>query len=299
MKRTFIRMALLGLALYCFSIMAYAADNVMNVKGIYLTQYTVQNSQTLHYLIKQAKASGIDTFVIDIEFPSKQTKDNIAMVKENGIKFVARITMFPGGGTAAQIKNPEVWQKKFNLVKLALDYGADAIQLDYIRYNTKQRASQENAQDILKIISWYKNKLGNTQLQIDVFGETSFGESKYIGQNAKLFSQSVDVLCPMVYPSHYHPYQTHSAKPYETVHSSLERMQEQFGENRPVNIIAYIEMANYHYPKMGGAKRMDYIKAQIKAVKDSGVEGWYAWSANNHYDYLFKVLQNQNTTAEN
>jgi hypothetical protein len=292
-------MALLGLALCFFTILAHAADKEMNVKGIYLTQYTAQNRSTMEYLIRQAKASGIDTFVIDIEYPSKQTKDNIAMVKDSGIKFVARITMFPGGGTPAQIKNPEVWQKKYNLVKLALDYGASAIQLDYIRYNTKQRPSQENAQDILKIISWYKSKLGNTPLQIDVFGETSFGESKYIGQNAKLFAESVDVLCPMVYPSHYRPYQSHSSKPYETVHGSLNRMQDQFGENRPVNIIAYIEMANYHYPKMSGAKRMDYIKAQIKAVKDAGAEGWYAWSANNHYDYLFRVLQNQNTTAEN
>lgn len=296
--RTIIRMALLGLAMMLFTTIAYA-DNKMKIKGIYLTQYTAENSRTMHYLIKQAKASGIDTFVIDVEYPNSRVRDNIALAKENGISFVARITMFPGGGTAAQIENPDVWQKKYGLVKLALDMGADAIQLDYIRYNTKQPKSPDNAKNIMKIISWYKTKLAsqNIPLQIDVFGETSFGESPYIGQNAKLFSETVDVLCPMVYPSHYEPHEYHSKRPYETVNNSLERIQKQFPEKSPVKVIAYIELSNYRYP-MSGEKRMDYISAQVKAVKDANVEGFYAWSAHNKYDYLFKVLQNQNKTPE-
>lgn len=293
-----IRMALLGLAIFFATSLAHA-DNALKVKGIYLTQYTLENTKTVQYLIKQAKASGIDTFVIDVEFPNKRVRDNIAMVTDSGIKFVARIVMFPGGGTAAQIKNPDVWQKKYGLVKLALDMGASAIQLDYIRYNTKQRRSPENAKDIMKIISWYKNKLAgqNVELQIDVFGETSFGESPYIGQNAKLFAETVDVLCPMVYPSHYKPFAQHYKTPYETVNNSLNRIQRQLSKDSKVKVIAYIELSNYHYP-MSGAKRMDYIRAQLKAVKDADVEGWYAWSPRNKYDYLFQVLQGQNKTAE-
>ena len=73
----------------------------------------------------------------------------------------------------------------------------------------------------------------------------------------------------------------------------------QFSEKSPVKVIAYIELSNYHYP-MSGTKRTNYIKAQIKAVKDSGVEGWYAWSAHNSYDYLFQVLKGkeQPTTTD-
>jgi hypothetical protein len=286
-------MALLSLILLSVSTMTFA-DNKLNVKGIYLTQYTASNTRYMHYLIKQAKASGIDTFVIDVEFPNTRTRDNIALAKENGIYFVARITMFPGGGSRQQIQNPDIWQKKYGLVKLALDMGADAIQLDYIRYNTKTPKSADNAKDIMKIISWYKTKLAAQKipLQIDVFGETSFGESPYIGQNAKLFSETVDYLCPMVYPSHYKPFDIHYQKPYETVNNSLDRIQKQFPENSPVKVIAYIELSNYHYP-MSGAKRMDYIRSQIKAVKDAKVEGWYAWSAHNKYEYLFQVLQDQ------
>ena len=216
MITTRIRMVLFGLALTLFSTLAFSAND-LKVKGIYLTQTTLENTTYLNYLIRQAKASGIDTFVIDLERPSKKSRENIALVKESGIKYVARITMFPGGGTAAMIQNPEVWQRKFGLVNMAMIWGADAIQLDYIRYNTKQKPSPQNSKDIMKIISWYKSKVGNIPLQIDVFGETSFGESKYIGQNAQLFSETVDALCPMVYPSHYKPFAEHYKTPYETV----------------------------------------------------------------------------------
>jgi len=292
---THLRTALLSLTLLFSSLPIFAA-NSMNIKGIYITQNTLENTAYMNKLIHQAKASGIDTFVIDFVRPSKLTRNNLALVKEHGIKYVARIVMFPGGGTPAMIKNPEVWQRKYDLVHQAVVMGADAIQLDYIRYNTQQKPSQENAKDIMRIISWYKNKLGSIPLQIDVFGETSFGESKYIGQNAQLFSQKVDYLCPMVYPSHYRPYAEHSKDPYGTVHGSLQRIQKQFPESAPVKVIAYIELSNHRYP-MSGAKREDYIKAQIKAVDDAGVEGWYAWSAHNRYDYLFKVLQENNKTA--
>jgi hypothetical protein len=264
------------------------------LRGIYLTQYTVENTALLNHLIKRAKASGINTFVIDFDRPSKRYRKNISLVKENNIHYVARIVMFPDGGTPKQILDPNVWQKKYDLVKQAVEIGANQIQLDYIRYNTKQRPSEENAKDIHKIIHWYKNKLSgqNIPLQVDVFGVTSFGESKYIGQNIKLFSQSVDAICPMVYPSHYDPYPLHFRKPYETVHDSLVSIKQQFNNKMPIKMYAYIELSNYHFP-MSSAKKIDYIKAQIKAVEAAKADGWFAWSPHNRYDHLFSILENK------
>lgn len=264
------------------------------IKGIYLTQWTLENTNTLSYLIKRAKAAGIDTFVVDLEIPSKRYRDNIALLKENGIKYVARVVMFPDGGTKQQVENPEYWQRKYNLVQQAINWGANAIQLDYIRYNTKQAPSEENSKRIHEIIKWYKNKLASQKvpLEIDVFGVASYGESKYIGQNIKLFSQSVDAICPMVYPSHYVPFREHFNKPYETIADSLESIHDQFAEDKsPVKLIPYIELSNYHFP-MNHQKTLAYIRAQIKAVKDSGADGWYAWSPHNRYNNLFEVLEN-------
>lgn len=269
------------------------------VKGIYLTQYALENTAFLHYLIKHAKASGIDTFVVDLELPSKRYQQNIQLLKANNIQYVARIIMFPDGGKPEAINNPAIWQKKYKLVKQAIAWGANQIQLDYIRFSSKQKASPDNAQRILAIIQWYKNQLmgQNIPLQVDVFGITSFGESKHIGQNIKLFSQAVDAICPMVYPSHYVPFAKHFQQPYETVHDSLVRIKKQFGEKKPIKIYAYIELSNYHYP-MSREKTKEYIKAQLKAVDHAGADGWYAWSPHNRYDNLFSILENRNVSAK-
>lgn len=264
---------------------------VAHVKGIYLTQWTLENTATLNYLIKNAKRVGIDTFIVDYEMPSKRYRENIALLKQNGINYIARITMFPDGGTPQQITTPEIWQAKYALVKQAIDLGANKIQLDYIRYNTKQPPSSEHSKNIYKIIQWYKNKLvaQNIPLEIDVFGVTSLGESKHIGQNIVLFSQSVDAICPMVYPSHYVPFPQHFKQPYQTVYNSLSLIKKQFDNKMPMKMYAYIELSNYHYP-MNREKTLAYIKEQIRAVKESGADGWYAWSPHNRYDNLFRVL---------
>lgn len=299
MNKKYLRMALLLWTLLFFFATTVHAENTeatpLKVKGIYVTQASLENTAFLNYLIKRAKASGIDTFVVDLEIPSKRYRDNIALLKDNNITYVARIIMFPNGGTAKAIKDPAVWQKKYRLVKQAVDWGAAQIQLDYIRYSSKQKASADNSKDILEIIQWYKNKLvsQNVPLQIDVFGVTSFGESKHIGQNIKLFSDSVDAICPMVYPSHYVPFPKHFKQPYETVYGSLKRIKNQFDSQQlPMKVYAYIELSNYHYP-MSHDKTLEYIKAQIKAVADANADGWYAWSPHNRYDNLFSILENQ------
>lgn len=295
MIKKYLAMALFFLSLSVFSLVTSAEPtNMGKVKGIYVTQSSLENTQFLNYLIKNAKASGIDTFVVDLEKPSKRYRDNIALLKENQIKYVARIVMFPDGGNPYQVKDPNVWQKKYTLVKQAVDWGASQIQLDYIRYNTKQKASEENAKDILTIIQWYKNKLAsqNIPLQIDVFGIASFGESLHIGHNIPLFAQSVDAICPMVYPSHYVPFTYHFNHPYDTVYDSLESIKDQFAEDKtPMKIYPYIELSNYHFP-MSREKTLAYIRAQIKAVDEAEVDGWYAWSPHNRYENLFFVLQN-------
>lgn len=273
-------------------------QNAPSIKGIYLTQWTLENTHTLNYLIKHAKAAGIDTFVIDMEIPSKRYRENIALVKENHLRYVARIIMFPDGATAAQIDNKEKWQKKYRLVEQAINWGADQIQLDYIRYNTKQKPSPENAKKVHTVIEWFKTKLEaqHIPLQIDVFGIASYGEAKYIGQNIQLFSQTADAICPMVYPSHYVPFKDHFKQPYETVYNSLKRIKAQLDKENATQIYAYIELSNYHFP-MTHEKTLDYIHAQLKAVSASGANGWYAWSPHNRYDNLFEVLEAERENA--
>jgi hypothetical protein len=261
------------------------------VKGIYLTQSTAENRTKLLYLIEHAKAVGINTFVIDMEIPSKLYQKNVQLLKENNIRFVARVVVFPQGGRADQIASPDYWQKRYNLMQTAINYGANEIQLDYIRYNTKQPASSQNAKNIFHVVQWFKDKVQpqGIPLQADVFGISSFGESKHIGQNLRMMAQSVDALCPMVYPSHFEPYREHAVTPYQTIYKSLTALRSQFDNKMPVKVYAYIEISNYRYP-LPGAQRRAYIIDEMRAVRDAHADGYYVWSAHNRYDYLFNLL---------
>lgn len=270
------------------------------VKGIYLTQLTAQKTPTVEYLIKNAKEVGINTFVVDYDNPSKNLEKNLQLIKESGIRYVARVVIFPGGGTPDQIKSQAYLDKKLQLVKAALALGADEIQLDYIRYKPTQRPSDKNADDIAKVIQYFRDNIpSNIPLQIDVFGISSFKPSVYIGQNVGTFSKIVSAINPMVYPSHFEPFREHAKTPYKTIHDSLTYLKKQVDPSSNVKIHAYIELFNYRYP-MNYSQRVNYILAEMKAVDDSDINGYYVWSAGNHYDILFDVLRNyQSKLADN
>jgi hypothetical protein len=270
-------------------------------RGIYLTQYTLENPVKLNYLIRQAKATGINTFIIDHEYYSSHYAPSIAKVKAAGIKYVARIVVFSDGGNAKQIHSRDHWEKKMRLANDAIKAGADAIQLDYIRYSSKEPANPQHAKDVYQIIKWYKTRINAQKIpmEIDIFGEVSYYPSMHIGQDIKLFADSVDGVNPMVYPSHFWPYQKYSAEPYKTINNSLNALVGQFNGKTPFKIHAFIEAANYHYiKKTSNAQKQKYLLEEIRAVENAnGVSGWYVWSANNVYDNLFQVLKNNKTKS--
>lgn len=271
-------------------------------RGIYLTQFMVENPDKLDYFIREAKASGINTFVIDHDYYSSKYAPAIAKVKAAGIKTVARIVVFSDGGNYKQVHSQEHLDKKLKMINDAIDAGVQVIQLDYIRYSSKQPANPQHAKDIYKIIKWFKAKTNarNVPMEIDIFGEVSYYPSMHIGQDIKMFADSVDGVNPMVYPSHFWPYQKYSADPYKTINNSLKALLHQFNGKPPFKVHAFIEAANYHYlKKTTTAQKQKYLLEEIKAVEDTpGVSGWYVWSANNIYDNLFKVLKERNAKTK-
>lgn len=291
MKNHFVGLILfIGFSFGLFSLSTLA--NAGMPKGIYIAQATMEDTKYITYLIERSKKVGITSFVVDLELPSKKYQKNIGLLKKNNITYIARIIMFPGGGTPEQIASEAYREKKHKLVETALSYGAEQIQLDYIRFNSQQPASSKHAIIIKKIIESFKNRLAAKKipLQVDVFGITAFGEEKHIGQSIPLFASHIDAVCPMVYPSHYEPFQYHFDRPYKTVYESLISIKEQFEGDLPIKLYPYIELSNYHYP-LSREKKLKYIYAQIQAVQDAGADGWYAWSARNYYDNLFAVLE--------
>jgi hypothetical protein len=260
-------------------------------RGIYLTQSTEQNTAKLTDLIQKAKQYNIDTFVIDVNVPSKIYAKNISKIVASGIHYVARIVIFPHGGTHAQITNKEIWAKRLKLAKYAVGLGASAIQLDYIRYRAEYPPNTAKAKRILTVVQYFKNELrsDNVSLQMDIYGIASIKPAHTIGQDPQELAGVVNAFCPMVYPSHFEPFREHAVRPYEIIAKSVKGLRNQLVNHPNVSIFAYIELFNYRY-KLSHEGRLNYIRAQMKAAHDGGANGWYVWSATNHYKPLFQVL---------
>jgi hypothetical protein len=272
------------------SVKQHAQTPTGKVRGVYVRLGTLHNDAKLAHLIHQAHSHHINTFVVDLKtMPSPRYKRAIQHILRQKIAYVPRVVLFPGGGTYAQIHDPSLWQKPWPMVQEAIELGAHAIQLDYIRYRTDTAHHTENRHDIHRIVKWYANQVHakNTRLQLAIFGVTAFAPVHTIGQDAALLAKDADTICPMVYPSHFEPYKTHAKTPFKTIKRSMQSFQTQL--TKANKLIPYLEPYNYRV-QMNASERVDYTAEQIRGAQASHVDGWYFWSANNIYKHLFMAL---------
>ena len=270
-------------------------------QGIYITQSTAQNAKKLNALIADSKKYGVDTFVIDVnEKPNRTYSANVKHVIDSGITYVARVVIFPHGGTHAQVTDKRIWDKRLALAKYAAELGAKSIQLDYIRYHAERPGNPERVKYILKVVDYFKSELKpyNVNLQMDIFGVAADRPAHTIGQDVSVLAGVVNAFCPMLYPSHYEPFREHAVRPYSTVYNSVTALKRQLKDHPDVAVYTYIEVYNYRYP-LAHEARMKYIAAEMKAAKDAGSNGFYVWSPNNHYGPLFEVLARREALQAN
>jgi hypothetical protein len=104
-----------------------------------------------------------------------------------------------------------------------------------------------------------------------------------IGQNLIAIEPLVDVICPMVYPSHFYPgdlgLSIPNDHPYEVILWSLqngvEHINGQRNKLRPwLQDFSYGEGIEY-----GDAE----VAAQIQATREFGANGWMLWAPDNEY----------------
>src|SRR5688572_23637766 len=84
-----------------------------HIKGIYISQQTLEDRKYLQYLIKRSVQTGINTFVIDLNFVSHSYEKNIMLVKNAGITYVARIVVFPFGSDRHKMRSEAYWMTRY------------------------------------------------------------------------------------------------------------------------------------------------------------------------------------------
>ena len=217
-----------------------------------------------------------------------------------------------GGRTWVDPASKEVWEYNLVIAKLTLDYGFDEINLDYIRFPTdgNTQAIRYPAWDkttpredvITDFASWFRRQLKsakpNVVVSVDVFGYTFVEDWDLdMGQRVKKLATAVDVLSPMIYPSHYYGknfgFTNPAEHPYEVVKLTLEKGKKLFTDTPQTIIRPWLQDFN-----MGAIYNAAMVGAEIKAIKDAGYQsGWMLWNPRNIY--TSGALEPKTTTIKN
>lgn len=199
-----------------------------------------------------------------------------------------------------------IWEYNFRVAEESIRMGFGEIQFDYIRFpepykslppqvfpESNGRGKTEALAEFLKAAKARMDKLG-VRTTADIFGlVTTVGGALEVGQKWEPMVQSVDVVLPMVYPSHYPhgsfgiPYP--NAQPYEVIHTAISRgrVRTEAMGLKGQRVRPWLQGFTLGPPKYGPAE----LEAQKKAVYDSGYEGWVIWNPGSQYDVFLPALE--------
>lgn len=249
-------------------------------------------------------------------------------LKEHSIYTIARIVCFkdpifaqnhtdcalrkPDGGLVTDAYglawvnpyNEEVWAYLTEIAQAALDVGFDEVQFDYVRFPIGEDADAADykvdmslytkEQAISGFLSYASERIHERGgvVTADVFGTVidSATDIERVGQNYAELGKRVDVLSPMVYPSHYGPgvfgFDVPDAHPYDTVYQALMLSQKVLGQNEEENCAAvrpWLQAFTATWVSGHISYEAEQIQEQIQAVYDAGYEEWILWNATCRY----------------
>jgi hypothetical protein len=202
-----------------------------------------------------------------------------------------------------------VWRYAAELACEAVDLGFSEVQFDYVRFPDEKRLvreavfplarGRERAQVIRDQLVATRNRLRPLGVPItaDVFGLTASDTTDMgIGQKWERFVDAVDVVLPMMYPSHYAPGSYHlatpNAHPYQVIDNGLKD-----AKRRTDRVTGAAEVRPWYQDFTLGPPHYyaSQVRAQIKAGYDNGVQGWILWNPRSVYTLTALVPDNGTT----
>lgn len=265
------------------------------MRALYIPNSKSRDMNYIKVLIQKGKPLGINMLVMDVHTSgSKRLRVNpevIAYLKSENIYITARVVCFQDGINKMPVDEKSL-KVLYALVREAAGSGFDEVQLDYIRFadggipyplQKKYDFLESLLRNFRKITDEKKVKLS-----ADLFGRIVYNKNDYIGQKVEVFAKHLDVIYPMLYPSHYTGDRQRMSAPGETVREGtlkgLTRV-----EGTEVLIQPYIQAFPYNI-QYARVKLETYVELQIKAVEGTKARGWVAWNPNGDYSSVFTAL---------
>jgi hypothetical protein len=201
----------------------------------------------------------------------------------------------------------ELWDYNIGVAEELAKMGFPEIQFDYIRFpepyaslpkqvfpDNHGIAKPDVLASFLKEANARLDKVG-ARTTADIFGlVTTVGGPLEVGQWWEKISPVVDVVLPMVYPSHYPRgdlgLAVPNAEPYKVLSIALSRARQRdqkLGITSPEHVRPWLQAFTLGKPPYGPAE----IEAQKKGTYDSGYDGWVLWSPGSKYEPFLPALE--------
>ena len=224
----------------------------------------------------------------------------IGQAHAHGLYAITRVVTFVDGARASAVPEEKLagpWLDPASagargyLLSVAAEacrLGFDEVQFDYVRYpsgNTARSTGQldMSQEERVAVIAGFLAEAAQIlhpmgcAVAADVFGiVTSVSDDQGLGQRPEELSDAVDVLSPMIYPSHYSPgwigFEDPNEHPYEVtsdaIADALPRM-------APGSVLRPYLQAFWWTD--------DQIRRSIQAAEDHGV-GWMLWNVRSSFE---------------
>lgn len=196
--------------------------------------------------------------------------------------------------------NPDAWRYNLLIALQASKLGFDEVQFDYIRFPTdgdlkmmrfsKPYSRDAAAKALVEFLRQARQLLSplGTKISIDVFGlTTSVNTGMGIGQLLGPMSEQVDIVCPMIYPSHYARGEYGLANPndvpYKTISYALKDAIKTLGPEGSKKLRPYLQ--DFSLKGRGIRYGVKEVRAQIQASVDLGIPSWTLWNARCSYTW--------------
>jgi len=204
-------------------------------------------------------------------------------------------------------RQPEVRAYNLTLAQELARAGVDEIQFDYVRFPTngwredwsdtatvdlaevaaRRRAAITDflaeARDLLKPLG--------VKISADLYGIMAWGRTEDLaltGQHVPTFAEYVDVICPMIYPSHFGPGFEGRKRPGDDPEYFIGEGTRRFAELAAgqAEIRPWLQAFPYRVSQFDA----DYIGAQIEAARLEGGQGWCLWNPACRYSVALQIL---------